>query len=223
MTGRRHVDPIRRIGVAPRRAALLLLLASGASACQGTIGGQETAGDQLRRENLALKQQVQDLQGKLELRTKEIEALRAAEEAGGQPVPGAVVPMLVAVEFARYSGVIDTNDDGVDDLVRVYVRTRDQDGRFLPVAGKANLQAVRIEEGQQPRAVAEQDFSAPEWSEAYRTGLMGTHYTLEMPLADTVASGSYQVTVKLTFTEAQSGNVLTTEQAYPVERPTPAD
>jgi len=183
--------------------------------CSGTarIGGSTPTDeviDELRVENDELREEVAALQERIALRLAEIEALeqKRGPVAPASAVDGAEAPRLAALRFDRYSGAVDTDGDAVDDLIRVYVRPFDQDGRFLPVAGRAVLQAVVIEPGREPAELASRTFTPAEFKAAYRSSFTGTHYTLELPLPADLDPSLTAVTLKLTFTDAATGVTL---------------
>lgn len=165
--------------------------------------------DRLREENLKLQREVDTLNEQLNLRLGELSSLRQQVDRAGEPIPGAQRPVLSLLRFDRYSGPLDDSGDGCDDRIRIYLRTLDQRGRFMPVAGRAHVQAVILRENQPPVQLAEQTFDPKQFDAAYRTGLMGTHYTLELPVPEDHPAfhdeSLVQVTVKVTFTEADTG------------------
>jgi hypothetical protein len=224
-----HEQPTTR-GTAARRgfsfsraihAATLAVALSCLTSCSGPKNFLNS-NDDLRRENLALKRKAEELQKLLDQRLKQIEAMEQSPGPATRPAVTGVRPMdlprVVGVSFDSYTGTIDTNSDDIDDTLRLYVLTVDQLGRFLPVAGKAVVQVVYIPEKGEPIEVIRKEYDPAALTAAYRTGLGGTHYTLESPLPDTLPKGKLNVTVKLTFTDASTGTTLTHEQTIPVKR-----
>ena len=197
---------------------LLCCVAVTSGCLRARLGGKPNADDALRQENLQLKKLVAEMEQKLALRSGELESLRQQLERGPQPMAGAEPPVLAQIAFGRYTAALDSDRSGGDDLIRVYVRTLDQRGRMLPVAGRATLQAVFIEPGRDPGLIAKRDFDPSEWDAAYRSGLSGTHYTLELPLPEDLPDGVAEATVKLSFTQADSGAEFSTQQAVAIER-----
>ena len=169
--------------------------------------------DELRRNNLQLRKQVDQLQEKVTLRVAEIEKLQQQLERHPAKVEGANVPEVVTLRFDRYSGAIDTDSDGADDHIRVYLKTLDQHGRFIPVAGRALLQAVVINADATAQVLAQKTFEPTELDATFRTSITGTHYTLDLPLPAPLQSQVDHVTVKLSFTDAATGTELTHETA----------
>jgi len=166
--------------------------------------------DALRRQNLELKREVEDLNRRIEGR---LEQLRAMEHnRPTHATTGDVVdrPTLTSIKLGRFSGLADDDGDGRLDTARVYVKTMDQRGRFLPVTGTATLKAVRIPADDQadPVVLAEQAFDRDAWENAFHSGFAGTHYTLEAPLADPVTDPQ-TVAVQVTVIDAATGAAFT--------------
>jgi hypothetical protein len=190
----------------------------------GRIGGSTPADqviNELREENLALAKKLDALARENELRRKQIDVLEQKIAATHPAVEGVVpgdLPRLVSVAFDSYTSAIDTDHDGDDDALRLYVLTSDQQGRFIPIAGRAVAQAVVIEPGQAPVELTQKIFDPPALDAAYRTGLTGTHYSLEVPLPRPLPKGINEVTVKLTLTDAATGATVSCEQGIKLKR-----
>ena len=190
------------------------------AACHAGPRNFENENDRLRKENLGLQEQVGQLQKNITLRIAEIQAMEQMVAATRPALPDlklSDLPQAVVVKFDRYTGPIDTNADGNDDTIRIYVRTLDQQGRFIPVTAKANLQAVQLAPEQPPRLIAEVNVAPPEFDKAYRSGMTGTHYTFDLPLKSLPADVK-QVTLKVTLTDASTGVTMSCEQAFALKR-----
>lgn len=192
------------------------LLASGALALSlpgcisGRVGGStapDVVIDELRQSNLDLQRQIAELNQKLEDRQAQIQTLNQQVQ-GAQAVAGVDVPRAVAIRFDRYSGGVDTNNDGRDDVLRLYVKPHDQQGRQIPVAGTASVQAVAIVPDKQPEQVAQRSYALQEWEASYRSGITGTHYTLELPLPEKMVEGIKELTVHVTVVDGATGAKL---------------
>lgn len=195
--------------------SLAMLMMLGGCSASGRIGGstsEDEVIEELRKENAQLEAEVTSLQEKIDLRLAEIEALKAKDgRTAASPQGDADLPRLAVIRFDRYSGAIDTNDDGVDDTLRMWVLTFDQHERFLPTTGKAVLQAVAIRAEQDAKVVADNTWDAATFDKTYRSGFMGTHYRLDLPLPADLDPSLDALTVKLTFTDAATGVTLTRE------------
>lgn len=178
---------VRRGRGVNRGAAFLPLVACVMTLTGCTVGPRnfENTNDRLRREVMQLEERVEALNKQLELRLGEIRHLRARLD-----LPDDVdTPTLADVELGRYTGAVDEDDDGRDDALVAYVRTLDQEGRFLPVAAEATLAAAVINvngDNGDPdvRVLERRRFDSRAFEDAFRTGLTGTHYTLRLPLPD---------------------------------------
>ncbi len=172
--------------------------------------------DRLREENLKLKQQVDDLNEQMELRLGEIKGLRA-KSAGERAIKDADPPVLAKIIFDRYSGALDTDSDGRDDLVRMYLTPLDHRGRLLPVAGRLKLQVVAVLDDAPPALLAERTYEPDDFDDAYRANLTGYHYTLELKLPESIDPAITSATVRASLTEAVTGHVVVAEQIVPVK------
>ena len=165
----------------------------------------DTEADELRRRNQELLEQVRSLERDIEQYIEETQALRqrVVDKHGG--IEGADPPRLSQIRFGRYSGALDTDADGDDDLIRLYVLTLDQHGRFMPVAAVATVKAVRNESDQDPQVIVEQQYGPQEFDKRYRSGLTGTHYTLDIKLPSPVPEGLDESDVSLFIKDAATG------------------
>lgn len=199
-------------------AALGLVVLAG---CQIGPRNFENENDRLRAQNLALRQEVEALEDRLELRLGELETLRQQVNPATQPgadVPQGESPVLSRLEFDRLSGPVDEDGDEADDLIRVYLEPQDQRGRLLPVAGRAVVRAVTIPAEGEPTLLAERVYEPEAFESAWRSGITGRHYTLELPLPEPLPEHAGDVTVKVTFTQANTGHQLTAQQPMTLRR-----
>lgn len=216
--GIRTFDRRRRTGHRPLAIGLLVVLAAVAG-CTTRVGGGTNylnENDRLRSDNLALEREVEELRKRIERRVQE---LRILEQQTTPPaVEGADVPRAVELEIGRLSGGVDTDRDASDDVVRVYLRTLDQEGRFLPVSGRATMQVVRLRANQPPQQVASTEVGPSELKQAYRSGLTGTHYSIELPLPGDLPADDTELTVHATLLDAATGAELEAQRSVKIKR-----
>ncbi len=185
------------------RLTTAVIMISLLNACGGSSNRISKENDKLRRNNLQLDREVQ----KLRQIVKE-QADQLASSDG--PLVGAIAHRIA---LDRYSGGIDTNNDGHDDLIRLYVRTFDAQDRFVPTTGLATVQVASLTAESSVKLVAQKQYNSSQWNKAYRSGLTGTHYTLEIALPAEVVGALEQVTVKVQWTDLAGKNALSTQQA----------
>ncbi len=212
---------IKRLSPAATRqlSALTLLALALLSACltgctNVSANRVSSENDRLRAENLELKRNVETLQQRVKARVAELDAQRAASGSPGSSDPaltGADVPQAASLHFGRYSAAVDGDQDGQRELLRLYLMPRDQFGRFLPTAGALQAQAVWVQPGTQPVVLGETSLTPAQWDQAYRTGITGTHYTVELPLPAPLPAQADSATVKVALTDAATGRTLTAE------------
>lgn len=205
-----------------RSVAAVCLAAAGASGCTARVGGDgrdpSAHNDKLRRDNAELRRQIDETQRQIRLLEGELTSHRNRGPGGLDLPEGVAVPVLSGLAFARYTGPQDTDGDGADDTLRLYLRPLDQRGRMLVVAGTVNAQAVELRADAVPRVVADRTFDPAELDAAYRTGLTGDHYSFDVSLPSEALGSAKQLTVKVTLTEAATGSSVTQQAAFPVAR-----
>ena len=202
-----------------RLAALLALTVLGTAGCR--LGGSGKSfvneNDTLRAENLELSRAIDAFQDRMQLLDAELSELRR-DRQGDAPLPGAIPPVLAALKFARYTGPIDTNGDGADDRVMLYIQPVDQLGRTRIVAARLNVQAVSLRADMPPQVLADRTYEPPEFDERWRTGLTGDHYSVEVDLPADLADDVKSLTVQLTLTEAGTGVVVEAQESFVLRR-----
>lgn len=183
--------------------------------------------DTLRRENLALQREVEKLNEQLRLRIAEVTALRdearrvngtnAQPGADGAASPeGSDPPVLAGVQIDRYSGPVDTDGDGIDDVVRIYVYPVDQKGRMLPVAGTLTVRLVSIPAEGAPAVIAETTLPPDAFDAAYRTGFTGPFYRTELVLPDDCPD---TLAARVVLRQVGTSVAVSSQAGYRVQRP----
>ncbi|MFA9476894.1 hypothetical protein ACERK3_01175 [Phycisphaerales bacterium AB-hyl4] len=191
--------------------------------CQITVGGERTVGqenDRLRAENLSLRRQNRQLQEQVDARDDQVQGLRerisTAQDAPA--IEGVDPPQVARLSFSRISGPVDLDGDDRHDVIRIYLQTQDQHGRILPVAGRATVRAIHLTDEGESQIIAMRVYEPAELDAAWRHNFTGIHYTLELPLPETLPTGTTELTVHVSLLEAQTGARLTRQEAMTVRR-----
>jgi len=164
----------------------------------------------------ALAKRLERLEADISRRLEQIDQLEKERAAGPLHVDGGVpgdLPRLVELQFGRYSGPLDADGDGRDDHVRLYLQTLDQRGRFIPVVGRVDAQLVILAADRPPIVAGSLHLEPEAFDAAYRSGFMGTHYLLDVPVSVAEGSAPPQATVKLAVTDAATGAVVSRESS----------
>ena len=198
-------------------AALGCLLLSGCRRDVTATAAFYNENDALRRERNELIKRIATLEQTHRNLEGELTVLRQRLETEAAPRPGGLsaadAPRLTRLAFGRYTGTLEASGDQAGRVIRIYLQTLDQHGRFLPVTAVAEVQAVAIVPGASPVVLAEMRVDAKGLDAAYRSGLAGTHYTIDLPQTMQPPAGVDQATVKVTLHDAATGAKVSFEQA----------
>ncbi len=171
--------------------ALGLLAALAASGCRAKGKDFENENDALRKRVLELETSLADTQAReTEMRAKYEEMKLAAAGLAEQQALDAL-PRCAGVLIDRFSGPVDTDDDGALDAVDIYVRPYDGRRRFVQVVGTLTVEVSLLGvtgASETPRLLGSAELSAADLREAYRSSPLGTHYTVRLPLDTPIAA-----------------------------------
>jgi hypothetical protein len=202
-------------------ASMLHLVILTACACIGgcTFGGDSTVAaenDKLRRANHDQNLRITALESQLvEARAQVGAAAQSAPNVGYSAEVAALIPRITTITIERLSGFIP-HDAGKTDLpataVVAYVTFSDGRGRFTQGVGTLTVQATY-----QGSALTSTVLQPTAVRDAYRSGITGTYYEIELPLATPLRrAGKTQLTIDVTFADAQTG--LTHTATRTIER-----
>jgi hypothetical protein len=202
-----------------RRLATLLLLAVAAGAgggCSMRILAP-TAADSAREQVAAHAETIARLEARQRELEGEVRALREAladrPDAGVDPEAEAARPRLAALGLGRGS-VVRRTGDGAAEMV-LYIEPRDGRGRFLQIVGTLTAQLAVLGIGSEPVVLGEWSYPPVRVRDAWRSGFMGTHYTImeAVPLPEEAAS---EASVLIRFDDAIDGERFELLRAVPV-------
>jgi len=187
------------------------------SACRaGGSMSVERANDELRRRNLELEDRVAALEGtNAELGVKLEESEGARKVALPQDVLEAM-PRCVGIQIGSLSG-IERARAGRPARAIVDIEPTDARGRFVQIVGTLTVEAVvlppaGVDNGSVQRFTAV--LSPSQVRDAYRAGLLGTRYSVELPVQNVPVPGD--VVLRAQFTDALSGHVFNAELTRPL-------
>lgn len=212
-TVRRQVASVR---TRPETPVLALVLAGSALlvvGCKAKVLRPSEA-DAFRAREATLRADLDRAQR----RVSELETKLAAVEARSTTHPtldaeaAAALPALARVEVSSLSSARRTGERAARlDLV---VAPEDALGRFIQLTGTLRVQAVVLAPGDaapaRPPVAVSRTVGPAELRAAYRAGLLGTHYTVEVDIAwdETFAGEPRAISVAAEFVDALSGRVF---------------
>lgn len=201
----------------PALAVLAGALSLFLSGCRVGAGRDlEKVNDELRREILDLKKQVETL-------TAERDDLRAklAEEAQARlgalkPEVLEALPVCAGLEIEKLSGLEPADPAAPATTLVAYLRPVDARDRVIQIVGTVDLEATWLPgsagQGEAPRTIARARLEPAQLREAYRSGLMGSGYTLELPLDGPIADRKGTLVIRAELADALTGKVWKAER-----------
>src|SRR5699024_10956665 len=97
--------------------------------------------------------------------------------------------------------------------------TEDQQGRMMPIAGKAKLTVTITGQDGAPKIIAQKKYTPKQLDGAYRSSLTGTHYLFMVPLEKNELDKVDDIVVNIIITEANTGRKFTIKQIYSTKIP----
>lgn len=171
--------------------------------------------DRLRRENLELLESVERHERRIESLNRVI-AAQEKQLAAKQDLPplpeGVQRPVCSRIAIGAFSGGVDTDNDGHDDLLRIYLQTYDQQDRNIVTLARVKVTAAVVPPGEQAVTLATKTWDAKSFDAAYRSSFAGTHHTLEIPIAGNLPAQITQLTVSIELTDLLHSHTLQTQQ-----------
>lgn len=198
------------------RTSLAIISAGLLCACSSGPKNFDNDNDALRRERESLLAENDSLRAQnTELRAKLQEIARTARLAEGTDpaIVARATPRCAGLEYDRYTDLVD--DDGVPgpEAIDVYLRPFDGRQRFIQVAGWLTIRADLLPEpdpanadaAPAPLLLGTVTLDPDEVREAYRSSVLGTHYTLRIPLLEPNRAIEGSVVLVASFRDAQTG------------------
>ena len=202
----------------PALRAAILLATLPLVACTVTAV-PPTEADRNREKVIELERQVAQLQGRI----AGLEAALAAADAraptrtDGTPVAAEVLataPFATTLRIGRFSGV--ATEPSVGRVLRLYLEPLDARGESVQVAGSATIEVLWIDPAGVSHQVAAQTLDPAAWRERFRSGFMGRHYTVEVPLAASALPAPTQgsLLARVGVNDGLTGRTLSAESLF---------
>lgn len=163
--------------------------------------------------------QLQDRIEQLERRNKELELeLQRTSQAPGE-MPNDLcqaLPLVTQIEIQRLSFAHDTDGDGSADQLTLYISPQDGRGRFTQLIGELTASALHLPAQGEPQVIGRVTLTPVQVRDAYRSGVTGTHYTIEVPLDQlprpSSADSPQDIFARVHYRDGMTGQTFTAER-----------
>ncbi len=169
-------------------------------------GAERSLFDQVKllaEEKTELKLQVEKLQDENEELTKRVKMLTAL----GPDVRLEVLGRLESIEISGRSGLYDKDKDGTKETLVVYVRTIDDAGDAIKAVGSVEVQLWDLEAEDNAR-LAQWRIKPEELKRLWSSTVMTSYFRLTFDVSELLRDNEKELTVKVTFTDYITGNIL---------------
>jgi hypothetical protein len=187
----------------------------GLAAASGCEQSFVTEGDELRARVLDLENENRQLARRVEELETELQMAAARPESLPEAVRAAQ-PHVADIALGRLSHVVDLDEDGRPDRVRLYVEPRDGRGRFVQLVGTLSVNAALMPAEAAAETVGRLTLGPLELRDAYRSGITGTHYTIEVPVTLPPAAAEREILVRVVYVDGRTGAEHTAQRAVPL-------
>ncbi len=121
------------------------------------------------------------------------------------------------IDIDRLSGGYDSNRDGIDDGVAVYLVPFDQFGGVLRASGSATVTLLDLTDPAKPATVGELSLGVEEMEKSWYGAFLTSQYTLKIPwAAESGKPPAGQITVVVSFNDLLTGRTFTAQRVVSV-------
>ncbi|MCZ6837473.1 MAG: hypothetical protein O7G85_16985 [Planctomycetota bacterium] len=180
-------------------------------------GKVSLANDALRLRVIELERENEQLHSReVELKTElAMDSLR--DESLSSEIRQSI-PHVTDIHIGRLSHARDLDDDGIPDVVVLYLTTTDGFGRFVQAVGQLSVHAVMFPPGENALTVGILVLEPTQFRMAYRASLTGTHYTIELPIELESPLLAPSLVVNVQYLDGQTGKIRSAEKEIPFHR-----
>ena len=193
------------------RLSLVLVMILVLGGCRATMM-KPTQQDDVRK-------RLQQVQDELDRKTREVEELEhdlaamARETEQTDPEIVQATPRVTSITIGSLSDVRwNRHKDDLDATLTLYLHPLDGQGRFLQLVGSVQVTVVVLPEHGDAVTLARVQIGPMGLRRAWRSGFMGTHYTLEIPLElEGELQDAKDCIVRVRFTDGYSNEEFVAE------------
>jgi len=112
------------------------------------------------------------------------------------------------VKFGRFTRGYDENKDGLDEGINVYVVLNDELGDKIKAAGEVGIELWDLAADEGRRLIQKRRYGLSEVADHWLSGFMTDHYKFRLAWSKEKRPSHPNLTLKLNFKEALTGNVF---------------
>lgn len=198
----------------PRRSAVSAALLIACVVAVGCNSQQADLAQRLRKldaENVRLTRRVNQTNQRVAALEKQLQTLQ-----GFPPERMAHFVTAAQAKIGRFTGPFDSDNDGIDDGIKVYLKLRDRHGDTIKAGGQVDIEFWDLAASQDQRLLGTWQFAMANLSAHWLAGMMADHYRFELTWPGGRPPRNLYITVKLRFADAITGAVFESQKAVEV-------
>ncbi len=196
------------------RTASLVVVLLVAQGCHEARVLTPTGADGLRAQVRDLSERVESLSATNAQLSAQLAACAkgAQDRTGISPEAVEATPRLVSVRIGSVSHFEAGPSTASGCVASIYLEPQDGLGRFLQLVGTLEVAVFDLSATGASRALATATFTPLQVRDAFRGGITGSHYTIELPLSTQAWNCGGSVTVRISFVDGLTGATLTAQR-----------
>lgn len=160
--------------------------------------------ENLKKENTDLTMQVQALQQENTQLNEQADALSGLDkEARLQDLD-----TLDKIRIGKRTGLYDTDNNGTDETLIVYVEPLDMAQDYVKAIGTVKVELWDLNTDPDKAKLTEWTLKPAETQKLWGGNIFASYYRLPFVITDILSGQEKELTVKVTFTDSLSGKVL---------------
>jgi hypothetical protein len=182
-----------------------------AAGCEGT-----DTKSLLRKENLSLRQEKQQLTLELDASAAQVEQLKKQiQTLNGLSADERLENLynLQKVRLTRYTNLYDRDGDSRYEKLLVYIQPVDEQGDIVKATGAVDVQLWDLNKPQEQSLLGSWHVEPNELKQLWFATLLTINYRLAFDIPEPLDSYEQPLTVKVVFTDYLTGRVFTEQKA----------
>ena len=159
--------------------------------------------DALKKENTDLTMQVESLRKKNDQLSEQTQRLSGLDKT----VRLSAMDTLDTIRIGKRSGLSDTDKDGVNETLMVYLEPLDTAQDYVKAIGTVTVELWNLNTDPAKAKLGEWTLQPADMHKLWGRNIFAGYYRLSLPAANILTGQEKELTVKVTFTDVLSGKV----------------